>query len=51
MENNLNPKDQRIAILHIPGEEPIELPILSGTEGKDVIDIAEMKDYVISKSK
>ena len=42
MENNLNPKDQRIAILHIPGEEPIELPILSGTEGKDVIDIKNL---------
>ena len=42
MESNLNPKEQRIAILHIPGEEPIELPILSGTEGKDVIDIKNL---------
>lgn len=42
MESNLNQKEQRIAILHIPGEEPIELPILSGTEGKDVIDIKNL---------
>ncbi|AGH80945.1 citrate synthase I [Psychromonas sp. CNPT3] len=30
--------DQK-AILHLPGQEPIELPILKGTAGNDVIDI------------
>ncbi len=33
---------KRIAILHIPGQEPIELPIMSGTEGNDVIDVKEL---------
>ncbi len=33
---------KRIAVLHIPGEEPIELPILSGTEGHDVIDVKQL---------
>lgn len=27
------------AILHLPGQEPVELPILKGTAGNDVIDI------------
>ncbi len=27
------------AILHLPGQEPIELPIIKGTAGHDVIDI------------
>ncbi|MEH6452998.1 MAG: citrate synthase [Psychromonas sp.] len=30
---------QQKAILHLPGQEPIELPILKGTAGNDVIDI------------
>ncbi|WP_022941362.1 citrate synthase [Psychromonas hadalis] len=30
--------DQK-AILHLPGQEPIELPILKGSAGNDVIDI------------
>ena len=29
----------KVATLHIPGQEPIELPILSGTEGPEVIDV------------
>ncbi len=29
----------KIATLHIPGQEPIELPILSGTLGHEVIDV------------
>ena len=29
----------KIATLHLPGQDPIELPILSGTEGPDVIDV------------
>lgn len=29
----------KVAILNIPGEEPIELPMLKGTLGPDVIDI------------
>ncbi len=29
----------KVAILNIPGQEPIELPILKGTLGPDVIDI------------
>lgn len=30
---------QQTAILHLPGQDPIELPILKGTAGNDVIDI------------
>ena len=30
---------QQKAILHLPGQEPIELPILKGSAGNDVIDI------------
>ena len=29
----------KVATLHIPGQEPIELPILFGTEGPEVIDV------------
>ena len=36
---------KRIAVLHIPGEEPIELPILSGTEGHDVIDVKQLGSH------
>ncbi len=30
---------QKVATLHIPGRDPIELPILEGTEGPEVIDV------------
>ena len=30
---------KQTAILHLPGQDPIELPILKGTTGNDVIDI------------
>ena len=30
------------AILHLPGQEPVELPILSGSAGNDVIDIRSL---------
>jgi citrate synthase len=30
---------EKIATLHIPGRDPIELPILVGTEGPEVIDV------------
>ncbi|MCK5818418.1 MAG: citrate synthase [Psychromonas sp.] len=30
------------AILHLPGQDPIELPILKGTDGNDVIDIRKL---------
>ena len=29
----------KVATLHIPGHDPIELPILAGTEGPEVIDV------------
>ncbi|MGL4752629.1 MAG: citrate synthase [Aeromonadaceae bacterium] len=29
----------KVATLHIPGKDPIELPILAGTEGPEVIDV------------
>ena len=30
------------AILHLPGQDPIELPILKGSAGNDVIDISKL---------
>ncbi len=30
------------AILHLPGQDPLELPILKGTAGNDVIDISTL---------
>ena len=30
---------EKVATLHIPGRDPIELPILVGTEGPEVIDV------------
>ena len=32
----------KIATLHLPGKEPVELPILSGTVGPDVIDVRKL---------
>ncbi|MFM2482716.1 citrate synthase [Celerinatantimonas sp. YJH-8] len=32
----------KVAILQLPGQEPIELPIISGTAGNDVIDVREL---------
>ncbi|MGY4024888.1 citrate synthase [Aeromonas rivuli] len=32
----------KIATLHLPGKEPVELPILSGTLGPDVIDVRKL---------
>ncbi|MFM2484138.1 citrate synthase [Celerinatantimonas yamalensis] len=31
-----------VATLHLPGQEPIELPIMSGTAGHDVIDVRQL---------
>ena len=39
MESNLNPKEQRIAILHIPGEEPIEFHRQLGIKGEEVRNV------------
>ncbi len=36
---------ERKAILSIPGQSPIELPILKGTLGQDVIDIAALGQH------
>ena len=33
------------AILHLPGQDAIELPILKGTIGNDVIDISSLGKY------
>ena len=35
----------KVATLHIPGKEPIELPILSGTEGPEVIDVRALGSH------
>lgn len=32
----------KVAILQLPGQEPIELPIISGTAGNDVIDVRKL---------
>jgi hypothetical protein len=32
----------KIATLHLPGKDPVELPILSGTVGPDVIDVRKL---------
>ncbi|CAG9296630.1 citrate synthase [Celerinatantimonas diazotrophica] len=33
---------EKVATLHLPGQEPIELPIMSGTAGNDVIDVRQL---------
>ena len=33
----------KIATLHLPGKDPVELPILSGTIGPDVIDVRKLE--------
>ncbi len=35
----------RKAILTIDGEEPIELPVLKGTRGQDVIDVGSLGSH------
>lgn len=32
----------KVAILQLPGQDPIELPIISGTSGNDVIDVRNL---------
>ena len=36
---DVNPEFVKYAELHIPGRDPIKLPILKGTMGPEVIDI------------
>lgn len=42
MQTDFNIKTDKVAILSIPGRDPIELPILKGTEGPEVIDIRKL---------
>ncbi len=37
--------NQKVAVLSIPGMDPIELPILKGTEGSEVIDIRALGSH------
>ena len=37
--------DKKVAILNIPGLDPIELPILKGTEGPEVIDVRALGSH------
>ena len=41
----MSDENKKVAILSIPGMEPIELPILKGTEGPEVIDIRALGSH------
>ncbi|HAR79829.1 MAG TPA: citrate (Si)-synthase, partial [Succinivibrionaceae bacterium] len=42
MAEEMLPKIDKYAVLEIPGQDPIKLPILKGTMGPEVIDIREL---------
>ncbi|MDD7287588.1 MAG: citrate synthase [Succinivibrio sp.] len=41
----MSEENKKVAILSIPGMEPIELPILKGTEGPEVIDVRALGSH------